>query len=229
MKKFTLEDITNLVNEELEKYSEKQALIAEREQLETELETLNEVSAGGEMADDKDYHQGQLKPEFEKKGSHIVEEEEEEFVSEMDNDFDEEVMEEEFDNEFDEVEFEDPIPDMADPVKIGGGVSMDDEEAVKAELPTWMMGESGEMEEEVNIDAQIKEDLEEMMEPEMADEITETISEMEPEDDDFNASDYSGLGESEDVDPEEDVDENLYESVIEKRRKNIMSESMQSY
>ena len=246
MGKFTLEDITKLVNEELEKFTTKQALISEKAELEAELKALNEVHAGGEIESDKEYHEGQKEAEFETKGTHIVEEEMEEELEEMENDFDNSMMEEEGaeDSEFDEVQFEDPIPDMAGPVKIPGGGSMDDEEAVKADLPTWMMGEETEMDEEVDMDAKIKEDLEEMMEPEMAQEIAETISEEnedgeEDETPTFNPSDYSGLGESEEMsedmaagagndfaEGEEVKEENLYESVIDKRRKNIMSESM---
>ena len=338
MAKFTLEDITKLVNEELEKYSKKQALISEKAKLESELKTLSEVVAGKEMQSDKDYHQGQKEPEFEMKGSHILEDtieegvemmvqfdgndvtlagtkvgemkgdeffpvgdedtvkvfsspnvkaviekrfiggEESSFgrenVAEMEHDFNDATMEgnqftgdeiipdmaddafveeprmanetedsrmKRFDTdfeglgdgpEFDAEEYKDPIPDMADPISVPEtGVS--DEESVKAELPTWMMGEN-EMEEEVDLDAQIKEDLEEMMEPEMAEEISETISEMDGEKDDneINPADYSGLGEGEvneevnENEEEGEFEETFYESVIDKRRKSIMSESM---
>ena len=63
MAKFTFDDIKKLVNEELERYSEKQALISERKELEAELKSLNEVAAGGEMSSDKDYHKGQTTDE----------------------------------------------------------------------------------------------------------------------------------------------------------------------
>ena len=83
MGKFKLEDIEKLVNEELEKYSTKQSLISERAKLEAELKSLNEVVAGTEMDSDKGYHQGQKEPEFEKKGSHIVEDQVNEGVENM--------------------------------------------------------------------------------------------------------------------------------------------------
>lgn len=229
MAKFTFDDIKKLVNEELERYSEKQALISERKELEAELKSLNEVAAGGEMSSDKDYHKGQKDAEFEMKGSHMVEEEEvedevtieggvvEEDLSEMENDFDNTVMED-----------EEVVPDMADPVWIKDG------QVKEGDV------EEGDIEEEVDMDSQIKEDLEEMMEPEMAEEITETISEETEEDgDEINPADYSGLGEGEEVaedmaagagnDFAEGVepakDEVIFESSIDKRRKNIMSES----
>ena len=301
MSKFTLEDITKLVNEELGKYSKKQALISEKAKLESELKTLSEVVAGKEMKSDKDYHQGQKEPAFEKRGSHIVEDsvseglesmvklegedvtlagtkvgemqggefvpmgdefvmkafsnpevramiaqkfasgEETTFgtevnVAEMEHDINDATMENAVYGDEEELQVgTEFMPDMADPEFIDEPEMVDE----KSGEPNWM--KEGEMEEEVDLDAQIKGDLEEMMEPDMAEEISETISEIEDENDEagINPADYSGLGENdfnkggmddmdENVEPEAEFEETFFESVIDKRRKSIMSESMQT-
>lgn len=347
MNKFTLKDISNLVNEELEKYSKKQALISERNKLENELKKLNEVSAGEDLESEKDYTKGQKEAEFTMKGSHIVEDSVNEGVEEMvhfkedevylfdefvgkmvdgefkpegdelvmkvfgkpkakssveslfnssignskmvgeiENDFNDPVMEDDsrmkrFDTdfeglgdgpEFDASEFKDPVPDMADQMMVPDA-GMSDEEAMKSELPTWMMGEAEDcMEEEVDLDAQIKQDLEEMMDSSMAEDIYESVKDLEEEKDcmyedefdkggmdDMDEGSYKMEGDhemKEEMDPigKEDSDinndgksddsdeylknkrdaigksmseesEGLMESIIDKRRKNIMSES----
>lgn len=188
MGKFKIKEIENLVNESLDKYLKKKALISERRELERELKKLNEVTAGKEMSGNNEYHKGQRKPEFIKKGSHMLEDEEG-LVAEMDNDFNDSPL-----------DFED--------------------ESMNYGTPKWM----NEIEEEVDLDQKIKSDLYEMLDKDMADEISCSVSDDENDFDD-EGSDFDDDYEESNYNEEDEEKESLFESLIKKRRNNIMSES----
>ena len=88
-------------------------------------------------------------------------------------------------------------------------------------MPDWM--KEGEVEEEVNIDNQMKEDLSKNMEEGEVEEISETISEME---EDMAAGAGNDFSESETVEEGEYVEDSevVEESAMDKRRKNVLAE-----
>ncbi len=83
--KITESEFRKLVREEGEKIKKEIILRAQLEKIDEELKRLDEVHAGGEMAPgESGVHAGQKKPVFTKKGTHLVEDEED--VMEMGDD-----------------------------------------------------------------------------------------------------------------------------------------------